>query len=407
MYFTALDVGSSQIKALVVETQKDGRLSVLNVFKTPSSGVRKGEVVSVEDAVRSLSPLFSEIKHFNKNALRNIFVNVNGANIKMQNSRGIVAVSHGDNEIYQEDIDRVVKASQAVSLSPNRVVLHTLTKEFIVDGIADIIDPLGMTGARLEVNSLIIDAFSPSVKSLMKSVEKAGGSVGGLIYNPLATGASVLSKSQKELGAVLVDIGLGTTGVAVFEEDKLLNSAVFPVGAGNVTNDLAIALKCSVKTAEAVKINFGCAFAREISAKEKIDLSEFEENLHSAFSRKYLAEIIEARLAEIFELVNNELKSIGKAGRLPAGAVLAGGGAKMPGVVELAKKELKLPSRLGISEIENLEVKNVNFAERIEDSEFAVALGLLWWAGEKSSAPSAWPKGDKFSLKKFLKYFTP
>jgi len=407
MFITALDLGSSQIKAIVAETQRDGRLLVLDIFKTPSSGIRKGEVVSIEDAAHSLSPIFSEIKHLNKNALRNIFVNINGANLKIQSSHGIVAISHGDNEIYQEDIDRVIKASQAVNLSPNRVIIHTLTKEFIVDGIVDIRDPLGMTGARLEVESLIIDAFSHSVKSLTKCVERAGGESAGLIYNPLAAGASVLSRSQKELGVVLIDIGFGTTGMAVFEEGKLLNSAVFPVGAGNITNDLAIALKCSIKTAEAVKINFGCAFAKEISVKEKVDLSEFEESLHPAFSRKYLAEIIEARLAEIFEFVNNELKSIGKAGRLPAGVVLTGGGAKMPGIVELAKKELKLPSRLGISEIENLEFKNIDFAERIDDSEFAVALGLLWWANEKLTSPDVWLTGEKFSIKKILKYFIP
>jgi len=407
MFIIALDLGSGKIKTLVVEIQKNGKLSLLGVFKTPSAGIRKGEIANIEETVRSLSHVFSEIKRLHKNALKNIFVNVNGTGIKMQNSRGIVAVSRSDNEIYQEDIDRVLKASQAVNLSPNRMVLHTLTKEFIVDGVGDIRDPLGMTGARLEVNSLIIDAFSPAIKNLIKCIEVSGGSVAGLIYGPLSAGVSVLSKAQKELGTVLVDIGFGTTGMCVYEEDKLLQAAAIPVGAGNITNDLAIGLKCPVKTAEKIKLAFGCASPKEVSVKEKVELGEFDENLKTIVSRKFLAEIIESRLAEIFEFVNNELKSIGKAGRLPGGAILTGGGAKMPGIAELAKHELKLSSQIGIPEIKNLESKNAQSGGQIEEPEFSVAAGLAVWAGEQRLKQGNWSPSDKFPLKRILRYFMP
>ncbi len=407
MLITALDLGSAKIKTLVVEIQKNGKLSLLGVFKAPSAGIRKGEIANIEETVGSLSHIFSEIKRLHKNALKNIFVNVNGTGIKMQNSRGIVAVSRSDNEIYQEDIDRVLKASQAVNLSPNRMVLHTLTKEFIVDGVSDIRDPLGMTGARLEVNSLIIDAFSPAIKNLIKCIEVSGGSVAGLIYGPLSAGVSVLSKAQKELGTVLVDIGFGATGMCVYEEDKLLQAAAIPIGAGNITNDLAIGLKCSVNTAEKIKLSFGCASPKEVSVKEKVELGEFDENLKTVVSRKFLAEIIESRLAEIFEFVNNELKSIGKAGRLPGGAVLTGGGAKMPGIAELAKHELKLSSQVGVPEIKNLESKNAQSSGQIEEPEFSVAAGLAVWAAEQHSKKGNWSPSDNFPLKKILRYFMP
>ena len=168
MYITALDFGSSQIKVLVAEAKRDGQLSLLGVLKIPSVGLRKGEIVTFEETIQSLKRAIDEIRQINKAATKNIFINVGGGNVKLQNSRGIVAVSRADSEIYSEDIDRVIKASQAINLGPNRMILHTITREFIVDGIGDIIDPLGMVGNRLEVNTLIIDAFKPTVNNLIK-----------------------------------------------------------------------------------------------------------------------------------------------------------------------------------------------------------------------------------------------
>jgi cell division protein FtsA len=419
MYLTSLDIGTSQIKALVAETEKDGKLSLIAALKSPSSGVRKGEISDVNEASHCLKTVFENLFSLNKSTLKNIFINIGGANVKCHSSRGIVAVSRADNEISQDDIDRVIKASQAVKLSPNRMIIHTITKEFIIDGVGDAREPLGMFGTRLEVNSAIVDAPSQNYKNITKLIENLGGKISGMIYNPLAASRSVLTKIKKDLGVVLVDIGGGSTTMSVYEEGKLLHTAGFPVGAGHITNDLAIGLKCSVKLAEAIKMVLGCASAREISGKEKIsprdieekigmEIFELDKNFRTVISRREVAEIIESRLTEIFEFVNNELKMVSKNSRLPAGVVLCGGGAEIPAIVDLAKEELKLPVELGFPNIEEIEVVNPEVGNEINKPEFAVSLGLVLLAKDQWLKNNEWPISDKISfVKKIFRYFTP
>lgn len=382
-YITGLDIGAGSIKAIVGQVTNDGKIAVLRVFKSPSAGMRKGVIDDFSEMTRSLNQIFGEIKNFSRQALKNIYVNVESCDVHTQFSRGIVAVSRADYEIHKDDIDRAIQASQAVKLAPNRTVLHAITKEYIVDGIGDIRDPLGMTGNRLEINSLIIDVFDLAIKNLTKCVEMAGGIVGGLIFSPLASARSVLSKNQKDLGVVLVDIGFSATGICVYEENKLIHAAVLPVGSANVTNDLAIVLKTSVTAAEAIKLSFGSALAKEVSGKEIIDLRKIDPNAKNTTTKKKAADIIETRFAEIFEFVNNELKSISKAGQLPAGVVLVGGGSKISGIVDLAKQELKLPAQIGIPETASMEIANGELNLQIEDPEFACAAGLMLWGSEK------------------------
>lgn len=376
MYVTALDLGSSQIKALVAEIGKHGKLNLIDVFSFPSFGVRKGEIVDSQEATKAISKVFCEIRNISKGALKNIYVNLGGKNVQLQTSRGIVAVSRADSEIYSDDVDRVIKASQAVSLSANRKIIHTIISEFIVDGIDQIKNPVGMNGARLEVNSLIVDAFTPNLKDLLKSVEVAGGKAIEIVYGPVAAAGAVLNRTHKELGSVLIDIGFGTTSMAVFEEDKLIAAKVFPLGSSNITNDLAIALKSSIDAAERVKIAYGHAFARDVSSKEKIDLHELDEKLKAVVTKKFISEIIEVRLAEIFELIHNELKLLGKT-QLPAGAVLCGGGAKISGIVDLAKHELKLPVHMASPELGIFDSANQDTVSKLDDLELALSLGLL------------------------------
>ncbi|MCR4275365.1 MAG: cell division protein FtsA [Candidatus Wolfebacteria bacterium] len=402
MYLTAVDLGSSQIKALVTVLDKENRLTLAEVFKLPSRGMRKGEIADFNEALKAVSALFIEIRKISKGALKNIFINVGGKNIRLQGSRGIVAVSRADNEIYQEDVDRVIKASQAINLSDNRMILHTIVSEFIVNGMDQIQNPIGMVGNRLEVNSFIADAFSPIVNDVNSCVDSAGGSVGGLVFNPLASSRAVLNKVHRELGVAMIDIGFGTTSLAVFEEDKLIQAKVFPVGAGNITNDLAIQLKSSIDVAEKIKISFGHADASEVSSKDKVDLSELDPDLKSEISRRYISEIIEARLAEIFEMVNNELKSIGKT-KLPAGVILCGGGSKIPGIIDLARHELKLPAHFGVLDQSNFSAASVDLISRIEDPEFSLAAGLVLW-GYDQIAKEETKKGK---VAKLLKYFLP
>lgn len=378
MYLTALDIGSSKIKVLIAEINNN-ELRLVDVLTFPSAGVRKGEISDVQDAIQGLSRAFDEIRKINKNALKNIFVNLGGKNVKIQNSRGIIAVSHADNEIYQDDVDRVIKASQAINISANRKILHTIIQEYVVDGVNQIKNPLGMSGTRLEVNSLIVDAFNPTITDLTRSIEIAGGKISDVVYGPIAVSNSILNKTHKELGSVLVDIGSNTTSMAVFEEDKLVGAKIFPIGSSNITNDLAIALKSSIETAEKIKKTYGHAFSREVSAKDKINLNELDENLKAVVSKKFISEIIEVRLEEIFELIHDELKALGKT-QLPAGVILCGGGAKIDGIVELARHELKLPIHMANCESGLFDSVNQDIASKTEDLEFALVLGLLGYA---------------------------
>jgi len=383
-YITGLDIGTNSLKAVISEIKNDGQLAIIKILKTASGGMRKGSIDDLAEMTRALNIMFSEIKKVSRNAIGNIFVNVGGTDIHVQSSKGIVAVSRVDYEIQPEDVERAVQASQAINLPPNRMVLHAITKEFVVDGVGDIRDPLGMVGNRLEVNSLIIDAFSPSVKNLTKCLEMAGASIGGLIFSPLAASRAVLSKNQKELGVALVDIGFGTTSLCVYEENKLVHAAVFPVGSGNITNDLAIGLKTSVEAAEAVKLTFGSASTRGISGRENVDLKKIDSHARHNVSRRFIADIIAVRLAEIFEFVDNEFKLIGRAGKLPVGVVLVGGGAKISGLVDLAKEELDLPAQIGIPDLTSLDMPSGEVSLQAEDPEFVSAIGLALWGRDRT-----------------------
>ena len=404
-FVLGLDVGSSMIKAVVAESERDGSFVLRGAFTKRSRGMRRGVVVDMEDATSAISAVFADVRKISKAALDNVWVNVDGADVRAQVSKGIVAVARANSEIYKDDIDRARQASEAINLPSNRMILHTITREFIVDGTPDIRDPLGMIGSRLEVQSLVIDAFAPSVRNLLKCIELSGGSVGGLVFNPLASARSVLSKQQRELGVLVVDIGFGTTGLALYEEDKLLHTMVFPVGAGHVTNDLAIALKVPVEVAEKIKVSYGYSTSRDVPSKETVDLSKVDEATKGTPSRRFISEIIESRLVEIFELVNNELRLLGKAGRLPAGVVLAGGGAKLPGIADLAKSELKLSSQIGFADLGLLHTNDPKIIHYAESPDFASVLGLVLSSyGSKGGLLQS--SGTRF-LKRLLRNFLP
>ena len=236
-FVTGLDIGTSSIKVAVAE-RRDGKPALVHVQKVPCYGMRKGAIVEMSEVSQAVARALAGVKKVSKAALKNVYISIGTPQAKMQSSRGIVAVSRADAEIYQDDIDRAVRASQAVNLPQNRTIIHTLTKEFMVDGVGDIVDPLGLSGSRLEVQSLIIDAFSPHIKNLIRVVELASGEVSGLVFGPLVAARAALSKRQRDLGTALVDLGFGTTGVSVYEEGKLVGVAKFPVGAGNISNDL-------------------------------------------------------------------------------------------------------------------------------------------------------------------------
>ena len=373
---TGLDIGSASIKAIVAEIKNSGRLLVLAAFKQPSAGFRKGVLVDFAETTVALRNIISDIRTISPKAVKNVYVNVNGVNIKSCLSKGIAGVSRADSEIRRDDIEKAIQSSRAVNLSSNYIVLHNITREFFVDGIGGIQDPLGMTGTRLEVNSLVIGAFSPLVHDLIKCLERNGVSVSGLIFGPLAASEAVLSKQQKDLGVLMVDIGAGISGLAIYEENKILKTISLPIGAGNITNDIAIGLRISIAAAEKVKLTYGFAFAKETSRREVFNLQEIDSSMKGEISKRFLSEIIEARLAEIFEIINNEIKNLGHKIDFPAGVVITGGGAKLPGIVDLARQELRLPVQIGLPELANFDVKDSVSTDLISDPEFATAVGL-------------------------------
>ncbi|OGY99201.1 MAG: cell division protein FtsA [Candidatus Liptonbacteria bacterium RIFCSPLOWO2_01_FULL_52_25] len=390
-FITGLDIGTHALKAVVAENV-NGKPVVRLVLKEPAQGLRRGAIVDLAEASRPINKIVGEIKKFSRAAAKNMYVNIGTQQVKSQASKGIVAVSRADTEIYPDDIERAVKASQAVNLGPNRTIIHTVTREFIVDGVGDIMEPLGLSGSRLEVNSLIIDAFAPHVKNIMRAVELAGGEVAGLVLTPLVAARSALSKRQKDLGVVVVDLGAGTTGMSVYEENKLIGVAKFPVGGASVSNDLALTLKIPVHAAENLKLNYGYALSRDVSQKEMADLNKIFPEANHSVSRKFVAEVIQARLEEIFEFVSAELRLIGKHGKLPGGVVLVGGGAKLPGLTELAKHELKLTSQIGVALEDEWHTEQNSFSEYLEDPEFVNALGLALWGVDGEE----WKSGKGF-----------
>jgi cell division protein FtsA len=378
-YMTGLDIGTQNIRVVQAKADREtGSLSIIGASSVLAAGLRKGVVVDIEEAVSSISSALEKVERMTGVAVTMANVSVGGSHISSLASHGVIAVSRADGEITENDIIRCIDASQAISIPQNREVLHVFPKTFTLDGQTGIKDPLGMNGIRLEVSTLIVQAGLPFIKNLTRCVMQAGLELEDLVLAPIAASESVLSKRQKDLGVVLVDFGAGTTSLAVYEEGDVLHTQVLPLGSMHITNDIAIGLRCSIDTAEKVKLLFGHSDPKAVSKTEDIDLSKIDPSEEEQVTRQYVVEIIEARLEEIFDHINGELKKINRDGKLPAGVVLTGGGSNLPGLSEFAKKHLRLPVSIG-------KPQNVTtIIDRVDDPAFATCVGLILW-------------GDKFS----------
>ncbi|MBI4134994.1 MAG: cell division protein FtsA [Candidatus Sungbacteria bacterium] len=369
-----LDVGSAMVHAMIAEFPSRGEPRALGVGVAPASGIRRGVVIDLDEATRSIRRALEDASTEAGVLPKAVYVAVGGPHISIAASRGVIAVSRADGEISEEDVRRVLTAAESfIPKNPNREILHIIPREFRVDNEGGIKDPLGMNGVRLEVDALIVDTSVSSLKNLTKCIEAAGCKIAEFVFSPLAASEVVLSKRQKELGVILVDIGGGTTNFAVFEEGRLIHAGGFPYGASHITNDIAIVLRTSVDVAEEIKLRYGHALPEQISKKETIRLSEFMEGEETLVPRKEIAEIIEARFSDIFELMNKELKKINRTALLPAGAVLVGGGARIPGVVLVAKRELHLPAEPGDLSLFG------EFVHERDRQALATVVGLLQW----------------------------
>ncbi len=385
-----LDIGTSAIRAVAGQfNQTDDGFYILAAAETPANGVSKGMIVSVEDAVSSTTNCLEQLERVVGQPINSAYVGISGAHITTMMSRGVIAVSRADNEITEHDVERAVEAAQTVATPPNYEILHVIPKLFTVDNQTGIKDPVGMCGVRLEVETQIIQGLSAQIKNLTKAVYRTGIEINDLVLSILANAEACLSKRQKELGVVLINIGQATTSFSVFEEGDMVATQVLPVGGAHVTNDIAIGLRTSLEVAEAIKLTYGQALATDVSRKEEINLTEFDERENVKVSLKQVADIIEARMEEIFEMVDRKLVEIDRSGLLPAGVVLTGGAAKLPGLVELAKREFRLPASLGLP----LEIKSA--IDKVNDLSFTSALGLAVWGAEMEKQN---PRGGRFHL---------
>jgi len=404
---TGLDIGSGFIKMLVVSKKSgDDDFEILGYEQAPSLGIRKGIVIDINRVAETISSLAEKINQKSGHKIDRVYAGAGGSHIFCTCSRGLVSVSRADQKISEEDIDRVLKAAKAISLSSNKEIIETFPKEFIVDGESGVKEALGMQGVRLEAEVLLLGGFSPYFKNSSDTVLKSGLQLNDLVLSPLAASRAVLSEREKELGVCVLDIGAGTTDMAVFEEGSLIHAAVFPVGSGYITNDIAICLKTDIDIAEKIKLEFGNCSPFNGKGKEKkikIDFTGEKENISFSFSKKELAKIIKARVSEIFDLTGKELKKISKQGMLPAGVVLTGGGAKLAGIKELAKKELGLPCRIGYSKI--------SYSNIEEDPGLSTLCGLILEGidlEENQVALSSNLKGGiKDRLKRMFRIFIP
>ena len=391
-----LDIGSSEIRLVVgqrVDTDAGQKIQVIGAVAIDSEGVSKGIINSIEDTTAAISAVLEKMERLLGAAITNVWVGINGPNLKCQTSRGVVAVSRSDSEINQEDVQRVIEAARALAVPPNYEILHTVPSKFIVDSQEDIKNPVGMTGIRLEVVALIIQNLSSQIKNLTKAIFHTGLNIDDLVFSPLAAANVVVSSKQKELGVAVVNIGSATTSLAVFEEGELLHAAVLPIGSSHITSDIAIGLRCPINLAEKIKVRYGSARSDQFTKKDEIDISDLvqEENLTdeiTVISCRYVAEIIEARVEEIFERVDAELKKVDRSGMLPAGICLIGGGAKLSDMVETAKRKLRLPASLGINRTMATVVDKVN------ELEYLTALGLIAYGEQLTKFE---PEGNFFS----------
>lgn len=345
-----LDVGTSFTKmAIGKRLREDKTPSIIALGVAVSEGVRRGVIIDIQDATRSINEALDSTSKMIEEDIKKICISINGVHITSHLTSGKVAISRGDGEVTEEDKNRVITNADTGPSGQNKEIIKLVPKTYTLDEETGIKNPVGMNGIRLEIEALIIENNSSSLKNLEKCIHKLGLIVEDQEIGIIAAAQSVLTKKQKDLGVAVIDLGAGTTSMAVYEEGHLIHIGVIPIGANHITNDLAIGLRTSIEVAEKVKLKYGIALERSLgeNAKLKIDLAKIDSQEEGVFPIAYIASIIEARSKEIFELITQELKKIERDGLLPAGIVLVGGGANLKAISDLAKQELKLPIKIG------------------------------------------------------------
>jgi len=340
-----LDIGTSKIVCIVAEINDEGGFDIIGMGTSPSRGLRRGVVVNIEATVNAIQRALEEAELMADCKIREVYTGIAGSHIKSFNSHGMYAIK--DKEISQMDVDRVVETARAVNIPTDQQILHTIPQEFIVDGQEDVRDPLGMSAMRLEVKVHIVTGAVSAAQNIIKCVRRCGLEVADLVLQPLASAMAVLTEDEKELGVCLVDIGGGTTDIAVFTNGAIRHTAVIPVAGDQVNNDIAVALRTPPKEAEDIKIQHGCALRQLADARDMIEVPGIGDRPPRTLSRQTLAEFIEPRMEELYSLVQAELRRSGFEELMSSGVVITGGSAGMRGMVELGEEVFHMPVRLG------------------------------------------------------------
>ncbi len=368
IHFFGLDIGTSAVRCIVGMPDQDnpGEISIIGHGSAKNIGMRRGVVTHIDDVVEAVTHAVTEAERVSGVSIRNATVNINGTHVNGLNSKGVVAISAADREISTDDRYRAEEAATIMQLPPNREIIQVFAKNYRVDGQDNIKDPVGMHGVRLEVDTHIVTAATPTLKSLTTVLERSHVSLNHITVSSLAAAEAVLSRQQKESGTILLDIGAGTTNLVVVEDGEIQHVAVLPIGGIHITNDLAIGLKTDLDVAELVKINHATLEAPDY---ESVTVVHNEKEF--SFSRSDVHMITEARVDELFEFADKELKKIGRSRKLPGGAVIVGGTAKLPAIADFAKEKLQLPARVGtLQPLRGL-------LDTVDDPAFATAIGLM------------------------------
>ncbi len=386
-YIVGLDIGTTKICCVVAEIKENGSVDVVGLGAAPSRGLRKGVVVNLDATVDAIKSCVEEAEMMAGVAVDSATVGIAGGHIRSFNSRGVIAISGKERTASRDDLKRVMDAARAVSIPQDREILHVLPQEFVLDDQGGITQPIGMTGSRLEANVHIVTAATTSIQNLVTCVNRAGIEVRDTVLEQLAASESVLTTDEKDLGVALIDVGGGTTDLAIFEKGSIWHTAVLPAGGDHFTNDLAVGLRTPIPDAERLKKKFGCSLATLVEGEEAIEVPSVGGRKPRMLSRQVMAEILQPRAEEIFTLIHEEVGRAGFEKLLNAGVVLTGGGGLLPGMTEVAEQIFDLPVRLGAP------AGIGGLAERASGPHYATAVGLALYSARHRA-----PDPNRFSV---------
>lgn len=372
-----LDIGTSKVAAIVGEVNPEGELEIIGIGSHPSRGLKKGVVINIESTVQSIQRAVEEAELMSGRQIDSVYAGIAGSHIRSINSHGIVAVRDRDREVYPQDVERVIDAAQAMAIPADQKILHILPQEYIIDNQGGIKEPLGMSGVRLEAKVHLVTCAVNAAQNIEKCIERCGLTVNDIILEQLASSYAVLTDDERDLGVCLVDIGGGTTDIAVFTDGAIRHTVVIPIAGDQVTNDIAMALRTPTQYAEDIKMKYACALTQLARADETIKVPGVGDKPMKELSRQALAEVVEPRYDELFTLIQAELRRSGFEELVAAGIVLTGGASKMEGVIDLAEEIFHMPVSLGLP-------RNVaGLKDIVRNPVYATGVGLLQYGKQR------------------------